>query len=126
MIRRASQAGLLAGCLLAAYLLVLQAVLGGLAMGTHAGMGVALGPGGEVICLNAPAEGDPRDAPAHLPDCCTAGCRTGALASLPPPEFAPLPAPLARPAPPLAPPQARAAPVGTGHLPHNARAPPIA
>lgn len=126
MSQRARQTGLLAASLLAAWLLVLQAVFGGLAMGAHAGMGVALGPSGEVICLNIPVGGDEPDKTGHLPDCCTAGCRVVATAALPPPEPAALPAPFAAPAPVLAAPLAEAARPGPGRLPHNARAPPVA
>ncbi|GLK86756.1 hypothetical protein [Ancylobacter defluvii] len=123
---RARQTGLLAAAILAAYLLVLQTVLGGLAMGTHAGMGVALGPAGEVICLNTTTPDGQQDTAGHLPDCCTSSCRLGALASLPPPELAPLPSPLALPALALAGPRVDSPASGTEHLPHNARAPPVA
>ncbi|MDR6951642.1 hypothetical protein J2X65_000991 [Ancylobacter sp. 3268] len=126
MSNRAPQMSLMAAAILAAYLLVLQTVLGGLAMGAHAGMGVALGPAGEVICLNATTPDGQQDSAGHLPDCCTANCRIGALASLPPPELAPIPAPLALPAITLAGPRVDAPSTGTAHLPHNARAPPVA
>lgn len=117
----------LAATLALGYLLVLQSLLGGLATGSHAGMSVALGPNGEVICLNAPADGDSRSDPAsHQPDCCTSGCRVAAVASLPPPDATPLAVPVtfASLAPLL--PGASAATDGIGHRPHNARAPPVA
>ncbi|MCB4769486.1 hypothetical protein LGR54_12785 [Ancylobacter sp. Lp-2] len=126
MSNRVRQMGLMAASLVVAYLLVLNVVLGGLAMGTHAGMGVALGPSGEVICLAAPTQDGPGDKAGHLLDCCTAGCRVGMLASLPPPDLSALPAPLVLPALALVAAPADDAPAGTGRLPHNARAPPLA
>lgn len=89
--RRAGVVGILA-----AYLLVLQALIGGLAMGQHAAMGVGLGPNGEVICVNAPpgAEHSAPSGPAssgHMQDCCTSACRIALSTVLPPPAPAALP-----------------------------------
>ncbi|WGD28832.1 hypothetical protein AncyloWKF20_13640 [Ancylobacter sp. WKF20] len=70
----------------AAYLLVLQLLLTGLALGTHAAPSLADGTHG-VICLGAGAGASTPDAPPappHLPDCCQLGCLMGtALAPSP-------------------------------------------
>lgn len=68
------------GATLCAYLVVLQAALGGLASAGHAG-GSPNVPF-EVICLNAPdgAADDLDDRPADHRGCCTLGCVTAAIA----------------------------------------------
>lgn len=70
----------------AAYLLVLQLLLTGLALGTHAAPSLADGTQG-VICRGMGTGGSTPDAPTappHLPDCCQLGCLMGtALAPSP-------------------------------------------
>ena len=69
-----------------AYLLVLQALLGGLASGAHAGSLSAVDGFGQVLCLGAhDGPSSPTDPAHHTPDCCTTGCQVGAGAALPPP-----------------------------------------
>lgn len=71
-----------------AYLLVLQAFLGGAASGAHAG--VMLDTFGQVLCRGmggneekgARSSGDDLH---HTPDCCITGCQTSTGAGLPPP-----------------------------------------
>lgn len=112
--------------ILAAYLLVLQALLGGLASGAHAGAAFALGELGEVICrgaMDGPAS--PADPAHHTPDCCTAGCNVSIGTATPPGAVAfdaPRPVAIAALAPVDIEPHHAAAPRG----PHNARAPPLA
>lgn len=122
---RAGKAGFMVTGILVAYLLVLQALVGGIALGTHAAMGVALGPGGEIICFNGGSSDGQKDPAGHLPDCCTTGCRIAAVSSLPPPEPVSFAAPLAFQPTILAVLRAERMPDGTGRRPHNARAPPI-
>lgn len=120
-LRRAAMA------LAVAYLLVLQAILGGMAGGAHAAAGIALDPFGQVICANgASGPASPADPAHHAPDCCTTGCQTSAGAALPPPSAA-------GPARTLAPVRARAtlppASVPARHAertPRHTRAPPLA
>ena len=117
----------MATALVATYLLVLQALLGGLAAGTHAGAGVTVDAFGQVICRGASSGTDsPSDPAHHTPDCCTTGCQTSAGGGLPPPVALALGAPVAAisHAQPL--PRADIAPRGLEHRPHNARAPPLA
>lgn len=113
--------------LVAAYLLVLQALLGGLSAGTHAGARVTVDAFGQIICRGASAGTVNPDDPSRNPsDCCTTGCQTSASAGLPPPALRPLDTPFAtttRSQPLL---RANVATTGFGHSPHNARAPPLA
>jgi len=111
--------------LVAAYLLVLQALLGGLAAGTHAGAGVAVDAFGQVICRGASTSTDsPSDPAHHTPDCCTTGCQTSAATGLPPVALA-----LGSPSVALSllalPLRTDIATNGLEHRPHNARAPPL-
>ncbi len=65
----------------AAYLLVLQLLLTGLALGTHAAPSLADSTNG-VICLGTGTGGSTPDAPTappHLPDCCQLGCLMGTV-----------------------------------------------
>lgn len=113
--------------LVAAYLLVLQALLGGLSAGTHAGAGVTVDAFGQVICRGATSGTDsPSDPAHHTPDCCTTGCQTSAGGGLPPPVALALgePASTLTVSQPL--PRADIARSGLEHRPHNARAPPLA
>ena len=104
MTLRRSLATRLTVALVAAYVLVLQGLLGGVLAGQHAGL-LALDtaihltscdPGGTSV-PQSPAD----KAPAHLPDCCAQGCQLAA-GGLPPAatdatEFAyPPPSPVRR------------------------------
>ena len=116
----------MATALVAAYLLVLQALLGGLAAGTHAGAGVTVDAFGQVLCRGASSgTGSPSDPAQHTPDCCTTGCQTSAATGLPPIVLV-----LATPAVAIARTQpllrAHLTENGLEHRPHNARAPPLA
>jgi len=116
----------MATALVAAYLLVLQALLGGLAAGTHAGAGVTVDAFGQVICRGASAgTNGPADPAHHTPDCCTTGCQTSAVTGLPPVALA-LGTPIETASYLASRPRADSAPRGLEHRPHNARAPPIA
>ena len=117
---------MMATALVAAYLLVLQALLGGLAAGTHAGAGVAVDAFGQVLCRGASTgTNGPADPAHHTPDCCTTGCQTSVATGLPPVElaFASPSVATTETAPPL---RADIADSGLEHRPHNARAPPLA
>lgn len=110
-----------------AYVLVLQALLGGLASGAHAAGGLTVDGFGQVLCLSG--HGDPAtpgDPARHTPNCCLTGCQAAPAAALPPPVAAlsALPAhPLvARHLPPRAARLARAPERSPGHI----RAPPRA
>ena len=110
-----------------AYLLVLQAVLGGLASGTHAAASTVSAAFGPVLCLGAHDGTDvPADPSHHLPDCCTLGCQVASGASLTPEAAtAPLPSPAWSEAetPPAHP--ARAV-LAAERTPRHTRAPPLA
>jgi len=117
---------MMATALVAAYLLVLQALLGGLAAGTHAGAGVTVDAFGQVLCRGASTGTDsPADPAHHTPDCCTTGCQTSATSGLPPlaPAFAVPRAAIAHAQPLL---RTDLATSDLDHRPHNARAPPLA
>jgi hypothetical protein len=111
---------------LAAYLLVLQALLGGLASGTHAGTAVALDGFGQVLCSGAvDGPASPSDPEHHTPDCCTTGCNVSVGTGTPPVVAAfeaPRPVAIAI----LAPANVETRPDGAPRGPHNARAPPLA
>jgi hypothetical protein len=111
----------------AAYLLVLQLLLTGFALGSHAAPSLADSTPG-VICLGIGTGGSTPDAPTappHLPDCCQLGCLLGT--ALPPATVVAVAAAF--------PPEA----VSSGFLPptsvvrgdqgrrtpHNSRAPPV-
>jgi len=125
--------GWAATALALAYLLVVQALLGGMGHGAHAASrfeAARLG-GTPILCSGDLLPGDmampqgPDGAPAsHAPDCCTLGCLMAAGA-LPAPALAALPVLTAQatrtPALPLA---ERLA--GTSRSPAQARAPPAA
>ncbi|MCK0209617.1 hypothetical protein MWN33_16415 [Starkeya koreensis] len=120
-LRRAAMA------LAVAYLLVLQAILGGMAGGAHAAAGIALDPFGQVICANsAGGPTSPADPAHHAPDCCTTGCQTSAGAGLPPPVAAApaLPVGQALGRAPL--PRARVLALQPERTPRHTRAPPLA
>lgn len=112
--------------ILAAYLLVLQGLLGGFASGTHAGTAFALDSFGQVLCsgaVNGPAS--PSDPAHHTPDCCTTGCNVSVGTGTPPVAVgfeAPHPATVAI----LVPVDVETRPDGTPRGLHNARAPPLA
>lgn len=71
-----------------AYVLVLQALLGGLATGAHAANSVAVDAFGQVLCLGTHgAPTTPADPAQHTPDCCTTSCQVSLGAFLPPPAL---------------------------------------
>lgn len=115
-----------ATAILAAYLLVLQALLGGLASGTHAGSAVAMDAFGQVLCRGATdGAGSPAEPAHHTPDCCTTGCNVSVGTGTPPTAVAfDAPRPVAVAV--LAPLQFGPATDGAPRRPHNARAPPLA
>ena len=112
--------------ILAAYLLVLQALLGCLASGTHAGTALALDGFGQVLCSGAvigPAS--PSDPAHHTPDCCITGCNVSVGTGTPPPTVAfeaPRPVAVAI----LAPADIETRYASASRGPQNARAPPLA
>ena len=117
---------MMATALVAAYLLVLQALLGGLAAGTHAGASVTVDAFGQVLCRGASTgTNGPADPAHHTPDCCTTGCQTSVATGLPPVVLV-----LTSPAVAISQTQpllrADIADSGLEHRPHNARAPPLA
>ena len=67
----------------AAYMLVLQSVIGALAMGSAAGAPPMVGG---VLCITGQFEPVPGGAPAphNVPDCCKLGCGVPAIAFDPP------------------------------------------
>lgn len=75
------------GAILAAYLLVLQAALTGLAVGAQAS-DAPFGGLGQILCSGdpVPADGAPDTAPRHAaPDCCVLGCQMLGVGMAPPP-----------------------------------------
>jgi hypothetical protein len=110
----------------AAYLVVLQALLGGLASGSHAGMAYALGASGEIICSGAAdLPGHPAEPAHHTPDCCLTGCNMPiAAGALPQPAALPALLPVALAILVPAQPETRSSDTARG--PHKARAPPLA
>lgn len=81
MSARRSFATRLTVALIAAYVLVLQGLLGGVLAGQHAGLLAldqaihlaACDPGG-----SGPSQSSDDQRPAHLPDCCAQGCQSAA------------------------------------------------
>jgi hypothetical protein len=112
--------------ILAAYLLVLQGLLGGLASGTHAGTAFALDGFGQVLCSGAvKGPASPSDPAHHTPDCCTTGCNVSVGTGTPPVAVgfeAPHPVTVAI----LVPVDVETGPNSTPRGLHNARAPPFA
>lgn len=121
MLRRMTMA------LAVAYLIVLQALLGGVSSGAHAGSLAGLDPLAQVLCLTghaAPAA--PADPAHHTPDCCTTGCQAPAFAS-PPSPVAALAVPAARLIVAERPLPGDAVPTsGLERSPRHTRAPPLA
>lgn len=76
----------MAMALAVAYLVVLQALLGGLSSGAHAGSLASVDAVGQVLCLSMPTPGpsSPADPAHHTPDCCSTGCQTSVGKALPP------------------------------------------
>lgn len=118
--------GTMTTAILAAYLLVLQALLGGLASGGHAGAAFALDEFGQVLCQGtAEGDGSPADPAHHTPDCCSTGC-TFSVGTGSSPAAVALEAPVPVVVAALAPSQFRPARDAAPRHPHNARAPPLA
>ncbi|WP_428030835.1 hypothetical protein [Ancylobacter sp.] len=117
----------LALVLAVAYVLVLQALLGGIASGAHAAGAVAVDAFGQTLCLGSHADpAAPGDPARHTPDCCTTGCQTAPGAALPPPVAAATALPVSRLQSRETPPHAsRLAPAAERSTRH-ARAPPLA
>ncbi|MGA0563591.1 hypothetical protein ACO2RV_14190 [Ancylobacter sp. VNQ12] len=117
----------MAMALAVAYLVVLQALLGGLASGAHAGSLASVDAFGQVLCLGVQTGPASPDDPAHhTPDCCATGCQTSVGTALPPPAGTLLAAPSAVDhAQPLLPrPVVLAS--GVERSPRHTRAPPLA
>lgn len=112
--------------LIAAYLLVLQALLGGLSAGAHAGAAYGVDAFGQIICRDAGGGGSPSDPAHHTPDCCIVGCQSSAGAALLPPPAVALARPTALQGETLAPALADLGTPGLQRSPHNARGPPLA
>lgn len=108
-----------------AYLLVLQILLAGVALGSHAGPLLSEGSGA-ILCstaAQAPSPEGPRSLP-HLPDCCSLGCLAGTTAPPASSVVATL-IPIAREVRAGFPPIATAARAESRwHIPRNSRAPP--
>lgn len=117
----------MAMALAVAYLVVLQALLGGVSSGAHAGSLVSVDGFGQILCRGAQADTtSPGDPAHHTPDCCTTGCQTSVGAALPPSADTALALPEAiAHARPLLP---RAALVAASdeRTPRHTRAPPLA
>lgn len=109
-----------------AYVLVLQALLGGVASGAHAAGGVTVDAYGQVLCLGSSASApSPADPSHHAPDCCTTGCNMSAGSALPPPANAALAAPSVQPLRTALPRTPRLA-LAAARSPRHTRAPPLA
>ncbi|WGD32053.1 hypothetical protein AncyloWKF20_09630 [Ancylobacter sp. WKF20] len=112
-----------------AYLLVLQAVIGGIASGAHAA-GLASGTMDPAICRGAqdvaPSPAGPVDSTHHTPECCFTGCQINAVGSVPPVSMAGIGVPAPRPAVRIEPTAALHHPAGLERSPQHARAPPLA
>ncbi|MCS0501325.1 hypothetical protein [Ancylobacter mangrovi] len=113
-----------------AYLVVLQAFLGGMASGAYAAAGAGYDSFAQVICRglhgtsSAPAA--PADPSHHLPDCCSTGCLMSVGTPLPPAAgFVPAERPAVVVAAVL-PPATLAPVIGAERSPRNTRAPPLA
>ncbi|QIB32848.1 hypothetical protein [Ancylobacter pratisalsi] len=125
----------MAMALAVAYLVVLQAFLGGIASGAHAAGslegfgGNGFGPIGlgQVICRGAQdTPASPTEPAHHTPDCCATGCLMSVGTALPPTAGT---APAARPSVvviAVRPPFEDTLPTGVARSPRNARAPPLA
>lgn len=117
----------MAMALAVAYLVVLQALLGGVSSGAHAGSLASAGALGQVLCLSmqtAPAS--PADPAHHTPDCCTTGCQTSAGAALPPPAGTALALPQATTHAQLLLPSVGFLAASDERTPRHTRAPPLA
>lgn len=110
----------------AAYLLVLQALLSGLACGANSATAATLDAFGQVICgSGTAAPGGPSGPAHHTPDCCcTTGCHVSITGGAPAPVA--LAVPLSAELAVLEPAFVEAGHPATRHDPHNARAPPLA
>lgn len=117
----------LALVLAVAYVLVLQALLGGMASGAHAAGFLTVDAFGQTLCLNSHGAPDaPGETGRHTPDCCLTGCQSAPASALPPPVAT-------TPALPASPSQARTLAPRTAPLaflpersPRHTRAPPAA
>ena len=114
----------LAGRALAAYLIVLQAVLAGLALGAAP---VAADPL-SIICNAAASDSSPAQQPDRghksLPGCCVSGCPMLSGWTAPPPAGAVAPRPAARNEAVLIDRSGVPPPAAAGRTPLNPRAPP--
>ncbi|WP_038361144.1 DUF2946 family protein [Bosea sp. 117] len=110
----------------AAYLVVLQSLLGGLATGAHAGAASGLDAFGQIICRDGAADPQLPSAPDHhVPDCCGLGCQLGIGAALPTPAVA-APVGLSGRGTKIAAPHPALLLAAAERSPRNARAPPAA
>lgn len=110
-----------------AYLLVLQAVIGGIASGAHAA-GLASGTMDPAICRGAQdaAPAGPGDKTHHTPECCFSGCQITAIGGLPPVAGMGSAVPTPRLALRMAPAPLLHLPAGPERSPRLPRAPPRA
>jgi hypothetical protein len=111
----------------AAYLLLLQSMLGAFASAIEQNA-PQLDAFGNVICTHDGAAqlpgGDPR--PSHLPECCTIGCSMLSPAYVPPPDAGTLPGSLSFQAVAFVLPAFRHLDFARDRSPSNPRAPPTA
>lgn len=110
-----------------AYLLVLQALVGGIASGAHAS-GIGSGTLDPAICRGAQdtvptAPGEPAH---HTPECCFTGCQINAASAPPPVALTEIAVPAPLPAVRIAPTAPRHHPASLDRSPQHARAPPLA
>ena len=110
-----------------AYLLVLQAVVGGIASGAHAAS-LASGTMDPVICrgVQDAAPAGPEDSSHHTPECCFSGCQITAIGGLPPVDAGGTAVPAPRCALRVAPATPLHLPAGPERSPRLPRAPPLA
>ncbi|WP_371347078.1 hypothetical protein [Ancylobacter sp. IITR112] len=117
----------LALVLAVAYVLVLQALLGGMASGAHAAGFIAIDEFGRTLCLNSHGAPDaPGESGRHTPDCCLTGCQAAPAAALPPPLPAMAALPAGHHAGPTPPPRAAGLARAPERSPRHTRAPPAA
>lgn len=118
--------GSIAVALVAAWLLVLQSMVGAFALGASAA--APLDGFGNVICTHDGAAGFPGGdrRPAHPPACCVLGCSLASPALAAPPDAGPLLVRIDPETAQIAFPPSDHRPRTRGHSPSSPRAPPFA